>query len=174
MIEELTQTSSYWVKALRLEPHPEGGFFRETYRSPLSIDVGEKTGHMRSVATCIYFLLGVDDFSAFHRIKSDEVWHFYAGASVLISAVRPDGVAVQLRLGTRIEDGDEPQRVVPAGWWFGAEVAADGFDDWPERFALVGCSVSPGFDFSNFELGSRSSLLAEYPRHSELIQRLTR
>lgn len=153
------------IRALELLPHPEGGWYRETYRSPLMVDAG---GAERSAATAIYFLLAGDHFSALHRIKSDEIWHFYAGSSLAVEGIHPDGSRQTWRVGPDLAAGDLPQAVVPAGAWFGAELIDK------SAYALVGCTVSPGFDFADFELAERSALLARFPQHAELIARLTR
>ena len=163
--------AQYWIDALKLEPHPEGGYFRETYRSPLPISQSALpapfTGD-RSASTAIYFLLEGEDFSAFHRIASDEMWHFYAGAAVSVHAIDSDGQSIEIKLGPNPERREVFQAVVPAGWWFGSCLAQR------DTFALVGCTVAPGFDFAEFEMAERSALLSEYPQHAALIRRLTR
>lgn len=150
-----------WITELGLEPHPEGGWYRETYRSVEFIP-----GRGRSLSTGIYFLLARGHFSAFHRIHSDEMWHAYDGDGVDVHVIAPDGSYDCLRLGSG--EGRVPQGVVPAGCWFASEVAAGG------EFALVGCTVSPGFDFADFELADGERLAARYPGHAGLVQRLTR
>ncbi len=119
------------------------------------------------MATAIYFLLQENEVSALHRIKSDEIWHFYAGTPLLIHAIYPDGHYREQRLGSDCTDGDLYQVVVPAGCWFGAELVG-------KQFALVGCTVAPGFDFADFEMADRKQLSACYPQHTELIKRLTK
>ena len=145
--------------ALALAPHPEGGWFRETYRSPLTVPTPRGP---RSACTSIYFLLTAASFSAFHRIASDELWHFYRGDALEIVTLSAAGPA-----RTRLS-GESPQAMVPAGTWFASHVPA------PGSYALVGCTVAPGFDFADFELASRSDLLATYPDHADLITSLTR
>ena len=160
-----------WIAHLSLAPHPEGGYFRETYRSAEVIPrsgLPERFPGDRHFSTAIYFLLRGDDFSALHRIKSDEVWHFYAGTTLSVHVIDPAGDYTRVRLGTDIAAGEVPQAVVPAGHLFGASV-----DD-PASFALVGCTVAPGFDFRDFEMPPRRELLARHPRHREVIERLTR
>ena len=122
----------------------------------------------RPFATAIYFLLTSDTFSALHRIRSDEQWHFYAGSGLTVHVIEPAGEYRAIGLGQDLERGETFQAVVPAGCWFGASV------DEPGGFALVGCTVAPGFDFADFEMGDRGELIREYPRHRELIERLTR
>lgn len=150
-------TADDWVEKLNLTPHPEGGFFAETYRAQGSIP-----GLERNFSTAIYFLLKGDQVSTLHRIASDEVWHFYAGSPLTIHVIDPDGDYEELHIGNACF-----QAVVPAGKWFGATV-----DD-PDGYSLVGCTVAPGFDFVDFELGQRDELLAAFPQHHDLIQRLT-
>jgi hypothetical protein len=161
----------YWVKRLRLEPHPEGGYFRQTYRSAVTIAreaLPTGFGGARAASTAIYFLLEGKNFSAFHRLRSDEVWHFYIGAAVSVHVIEPSGKYSAIMLGNDPEAGQVLQAVVPAGCWFASHVA-DG-----ESFTVVGCTVAPGFDFEDFDMGKRAPLEAEYPQHREVIQRLTR
>ena len=163
--------AGYWVKRLRLEPHPEGGYFRQTYRSELRIAreaLPPGFGGDRAASTAIYFLLEGKNFSAFHRLRSDEMWHFYIGAPVSVHVIEPAGKYSTITLGNDPEAGQVFQALVPAGCWFASHVA-----DW-ELFALVGCTVAPGFDFADFELGQRDSLRVSYPECGDLIQRLTR
>lgn len=170
-----------WIERLGLEAHPEGGFFRETYRSAASLGpccLGAGYTDRRSVSTAIYFLLRGDQASRFHRIRSDEVWHHYAGGGLTLHLLLDPAAAAamgdggtdgyrSLRLGSDPAGGALPQAVVPAGAWFGATV-----DD-AAAFALVGCTVAPGFDFRDFEMARREDLLRSHPRHGELIVRLT-
>jgi uncharacterized protein len=163
--------AKYWIENLRLEVHPEGGCFRQTYRSKVSIarealPVGFPGA--RAASTAIYFLLEGKNFSAFHRLRSDEVWHFYAGDPLIVHVIEPDGKYSSILLGRDPDAGQVLQAAVPAGCWFASHVA-----DW-NSFALVGCTVAPGFDFEDFELAKRAQLLAKYPRHREVIERLTR
>lgn len=153
------------VKQLHLKPHPEGGFYSETYRS--STLVPSPKGP-RPAATMIYFLLTAGSFSAFHRIRSDEGWHHYEGDSVHIHVIHADGSYECITLGKDTTAGEVPQAMVPAPAWFASEcIGASGY-------ALVGCTVSPGFDFEDFELAGRDTLLLAFPQYSELIGRLTR
>lgn len=152
------------VHMLDLAPHPEGGYFRETYRSQHAGPEG------RAASTLIYFLLAPSQVSKLHRIDADEGWHLYLGGPLEIhefDAARPHESPVVTRLGTDIARGERPQHVVPAGRWFGAALAADA------PYALVGCSVAPGFEFSNFELGDRETLMRAFPKATEAIKRLT-
>lgn len=162
-IEELTHR-------LKLLPHPEGGFYRETYRSDTIMPSKSLPGFSgdRNISTAIYFLLTAGNFSAFHRIKSDEVWHFYQGSSALIHVIDQRGVYTCHRLGTNFKNDETPQLVVKAGDWFGSSVSEGG------GYSLVGCTVAPGFDFNDFEMAKRNELLKLYPDHADVISRLTR
>jgi len=161
----------YWIEKLRLEPHPEGGYFRQTYRSEVVIAreaLPARFTGARAASTAIYFLLEGKNFSAFHRLRSDEVWHFYAGEPVLVHVIENGGLYSSILLGSDFEAGQVPQAVVRAGCWFASHVA-----DW-KAFAVVGCTVAPGFDFQDFEMGERAELVAKFPPQRELIERLTR
>lgn len=163
--------ATYWVERLGLEPHPEGGYFRQTYRSEVTIAreaLPLGFGGGRPASTAIYFLLEGKNFSAFHRLRSDEMWHFYIGAAVSVHVIDTSGKYSSIMLGNDPEAGQVLQAVVPAGCWFASHVA-----DW-ESFALVGCTVAPGFDFADFELGQRGALRVSYPECGDLIERLTR
>ncbi|HSQ69630.1 MAG TPA: cupin domain-containing protein [Steroidobacteraceae bacterium] len=152
------------VRALALEPHPEGGYFRETYRSG-RLDTGG-----RPAATMIYYLLPRGQVSRLHRIDADEGWHLYLGGPLEIFEFDehdPDASPRITMLGRDLEHGESPQHLVPAGRWFGAALGSGA------HYALVGCTVAPGFDFSTFELGSRVELMARFPAALELIRRLT-
>ncbi len=152
------------VEALGLAPHPEGGFFRETFRAPLVI--GTLHGS-RAASTAIYFLLPAEMFSAFHRVRSDEVWHHYDGDPVELHTLQNDGGYAVTRLGRDLARGERPQHVVPAGVWQAAVPSG-------ERFALCGCTVAPGFDFADFDMPSRADLLQRFPQWRDVVRRLTR
>ena len=161
----------YWIDNLQLIPHPEGGYYRQTYRAELTVEKAALPpgfGGSRAVATAIYFLLEGTDFSAFHRLRSDEMWHFYAGGALVVHVLGADGQHSEILLGSDAEAGETFQAVVKAGCWFSSRVRD------PEAFALVGCTVSPGFDFSDFELARRDELVPLYPEHQRLIEGLTR
>jgi predicted cupin superfamily sugar epimerase len=152
------------IRALDLRPHPEGGYFRETYRSD------QRDADGRCVATMIYFLLLQGQVSRLHRIDADEGWHLYLGGPLVIYELdedRPDAPLRITTLGTRIDRGEQPQHLVPAGRWFGAAPAADA------TYALAGCTVAPGFEFSAFELGDGDALEVRFPQATQLIRRLT-
>lgn len=163
--------AGFWIQHLNLLPHPEGGYYREVYRSehplqPYALPAGIDT--IRSLATSIYFLLEGTQVSKLHRIKSDETWHFYAGGSLTVFVIDEAGKVEEIRLGGEPEKGEVFQATVPAGSWFGAAV------NQPQSYSLVGCTVAPGFDFRDFEMGNRKSLLKLYPKHRALIEKLTR
>lgn len=157
------------IESLGLLRHPEGGWYRETYRAHETVAATALPGRYgggRAFSTAIYFLLEAGDFAAFHRIHSDELWHFYAGEGLSIHVISPDGICRELRLGPDPAAGEAFQVTVPAGCWFAAEPRG--------AFTLAGCTVAPGFDFADFELADRDSLAALYPACRELIGRLTR
>jgi hypothetical protein len=163
--------ASYFVEKYQMQPHPEGGFFRETYRSEEKIkkdSLPERFLGDRNFGTAIYFLLESHHFSAFHRIQSDEMWHFYYGSPLHIYVIAPSGELSLIKLGQNPENGEVFQAVVPYGSWFASEPAK------PHSFSLVGCTVSPGFDFADFELASASTLGSLFPQHKTLIKRLCR
>jgi len=163
--------AAYWIKKLQLTRHIEGGSFREVYRSTLSVPQDSLPILFqgdRSISTSIYFLLEKGQFSAFHRIASDELWHFYSGGALLIYEINHSGGLVMHRLGPDAENGEMFQTVVRAGNWF-ASVPAEGSD-----YSLAGCTVAPGFDFADFELADREALSGQYPSHAALIRALTR
>lgn len=157
------------VRQYNLLPHPEGGFYKETFRSEESIPLNglpTRFSEKRAFSTAIYFLLIKDLFSAFHRIKSDECWHFYEGDSLHVHVIHLDGSYELIRLGRNREEWEVYQAIVPAGAWFASETKGD--------YSFVGCTVSPGFDFQDFELAKASELKNQYPNHQELIERLCR
>ena len=159
------------VDFYQLQPHPEGGFYKETYRSKESITqagLPERFDGNRSFSTAIYFLLPAGNFSAFHRIKSDELWHFYAGEALHIYVINEAGTFTTIKLGADILNGETMQAVVSAGFWFASRpVKSTGY-------CFVGCTVSPGFDFADFELARAEQLTQIYPEHMELINSLCR
>lgn len=166
------------MDTLKLEPHPEGGYYRETYRAGLVCsDLPEAFAGPRHASTAIYFLLEGEDFSAFHRIASDEMWHFYAGAPLAVEVIHPAGQRQTLLLGDDPEEGHVFQAVVPAGCWFASHLAYPNPASHAAEagaFALVACTVAPGFDFADFEMAQRSELIGQYPQHRTIIEQLTR
>ncbi len=160
-----------WIEVLQLSRHPEGGLYRQVYAAQEMIphqSLPSRFSGDRPFCTAIYYLLNETDFSAFHRIKQDELWHFYDGASLTIHMIDPAGRYSTANLGSNFPAGETPLAVVNGGWLFGATV-----ND-PRSFALVGCTVAPGFDFADFEVPSRQELLQQYPQHRHIIETLTR
>jgi uncharacterized protein len=163
-------TAKFYIDHLQLQPHPEGGFYKETYRAVglIKKDFLPDFNGDRSFSTAIYFLLQQGDFSAFHRIKSDECRHFYEGGTLLVHMLEQNGNYSCTRLGRNLQEGEVLQFVVPAGVWFASEPAPSTF------FALVGCTVAPGFDFADFEMVKKKNLLKLFQQHQTLIERLCR
>lgn len=163
----LTAAAQRLIARLGLEAHPEGGFYRETYRSQERVQRGVPPVE-RAAATAIYYLLADDAYSAWHRIESDELWHFHTGDSLNVHVLEDDGTVSTHRLGQAANDAMAVyQAVVPAARWFAAERVPGEHGD-----ALVGCTVAPGFEFSEFELADGDAQLAKHSAHSELIRRL--
>jgi uncharacterized protein len=160
--------AKYWIHKLRLQSHPEGGYFRQTYKSELIIESSAPPSGQRAASTAIYFLLDGENFSAFHRLRSDEMWHFYAGSALDVHVIEPGGTHATILLGNDPEAGQQFQAVVRAGCWFASCVQDS------KSYALVGCTVAPGFEFEDFELARREELVSTYPQHKKLIERLTR
>ncbi len=156
--------AQFWIAQLGLEFHPEGGYFKESYRSGLSLQLSVGA---RAAGTAIYFLVTADRPSRFHRLQTDEIWHYYQGDALEICCISPEGQLEIKVLGADILAGESLQLLVPAGTWFGARVRAG------ETYTLCGCTMAPGFDFADFELATRQSLLQTFPEHALLIQALT-
>lgn len=159
------------IRILGLQPHPEGGYFAETYRADDSLPrdaLSRDYPGPRSVSTAIYYLLTPDIFSEIHSLRSDEIFHFYTGDPVQMLQLWPDGSGEVVRLGTDLGAGMRPQVVVPAGVWQGSRLAPGG------SFALLGCTVAPGFDYADYEAGKREDLLYLYPKFEDMIRALTR
>ena len=160
------------IKALlNLKPHPEeGGYFLETYRSDESIReevLPDRYQGARSYGTAIYYLLTPETFSAIHRLRSDEIFHFYLGDPIEMLQLRPDGSGRLLILGTDILNGMQPQAIVPRNVWQGSRLLKGG------RLALIGTTVSPGFECMDYESGHRDQLVVSYPKFRDLIIALT-
>lgn len=159
------------IQQYALQPHPEGGWYKETYKSSeynSATSLPERFGGSRAFSTAIYFLLEQENFSAFHRIKSDECWHFYAGGSLLVYVIQQDGRLDIIQLGNDIEKEQVFQYVVPANCWFAGKPAPG------SAYCFVGCTVAPGFDFADFELADASILSGLYPEHESMIRQLCR
>ncbi len=159
------------VQQFNMLPHPEGGYYKETYRSAEIINkdaLPNRFDGNRYFSTAIYFLLEQGNFSAFHKIKSDECWHFYAGQSLLVYVLNPNGTLDIIRVGNNIAAGETFQYVVPANCWFASEPAP------ASDFSFVGCTVAPGFDFTDFELAKAAELVQLFPQYQLIIERLCR
>ena len=155
-------TAGEIIRLLDLKPHPEGGYYRETYRSSSLIP-----GTPRAASTAIYYLLKEGDRSRLHRLKSDEMFHFYRGDPVTWVLLEPSKTMRRVVLGGRLEEGHQPQLLIPAGTWFGGYLNPGG------NFALMGTTVAPGFEFEDFQLGDREGLSKDFPGALEEILRLT-
>ncbi len=160
----------FYIDKLHLTPHPEGGYFSEIYRSEENIllDNIKRYKSNRNFSTSIYYLLEGKDVSLFHRLNSDEIWHFYDGSAVRIYQINDDGVLSEEVLGNDVEHGEKFQVIIKRRNWFAAELISKDF------FALVGCTVAPGFEFEDFELADRNFLLKLSPSNSEIIRKLTK
>jgi len=159
------------IQQYELVPHPEGGWYKETYRSKEAIAAAalpERFTGPRVFSTAIYFLLEAGNFSAFHKIKSDECWHFYTGDPLEVYVLKPEGNLDVIHLGSDISKQQVFQYVVPANCWFASRPSAG------SKFSFVGCTVAPGFDFADFELATADTLTDEFPQHKDLIQSLCR
>jgi uncharacterized protein len=165
-------TKQYWLDKLEMQKHPEGGYYKETFRSKNQVKPSGKMGKPYNIATAIYFLLGSyaeKDFSAWHRMDQlEETWCYHYGADLLIHWIDKNSRLITKRLG--LGPNACLQITIPANTWFAAIVIANN----PDAYSLISCMVYPGFEFSDFELGKRSELIAEYPQHKDIIEKLTR
>ncbi|MFP4527974.1 MAG: cupin domain-containing protein [Candidatus Kapaibacterium sp.] len=169
-MQENARNADFWIEELNLQPHPEGGFFAEVYRSEETIPesaLPERFGGDHSFSTSIYYLLRSGEISRLHRLRADEVWHFYDGAPLNLVVIE-NGNPREIRLGRDPRRGELLQAVMPRGSWFGA---------WPagaDSYSLVGCTVAPGFEFEDLEFGDRAELVRDFPESREIVLRLTR
>ncbi|MBU3172561.1 cupin domain-containing protein [Clostridium estertheticum] len=155
---------------LNMEPHTEGGFYKSSFDSSENISSSElrtKFDGERILWTSIYFLLRDGEISSFHRLKSDEMWYYHAGSPLSIYMISPNGELITRQLGLNAKNGEVPQFLVPKNYVFGSAMNSSGY-------SLVGCMVSPGFDFKDFEIFERAALLNKYPQHKEIIIKLTK
>ncbi len=167
----MTEDAQYWIDHLDLQSHPEGGYFANPYRSSEEIPaeaLPSRFSGNRALFSTIYYLLRSGEFSAFHRLQADEVWHFYRGSSMTLYLIAPDGRLQQLILGPYADRGQSLQLLVPHHHWIAVEVNE------PDTFSLVGCSLAPAFVFEDFELAEREELINQFPQHQKLIDRFTR
>jgi len=163
------QDPQYYISKLGLEPHPEGGYFKRTFESQEQITDQELTVDFegkRMLYTSIYFLLTSNDVSHFHRLQSDELWYYHAGSPLTIHIIDEDGVYKEIKLGINLDQGEVPQALVPKNSIFGSSVMDK------DTFSLVGCMVSPGFEYKDFELFTQNELLLEYPQHKDVIMKM--
>jgi predicted cupin superfamily sugar epimerase len=163
-------SSEFWIQHLHLTRHIEGGSFSEVYRSSLTFPANTlpgNTGGDRNACTHIYFLLEKQQFSALHRIRFDELWHFYAGDPLTVYEIDPSGNMHEHLLGIDPSKGQSHFCVIKGGSWFGSKVNEGG------EYSLAGCTVAPGFDFADFELADKELLLQQYPEHSRIISLLS-
>jgi uncharacterized protein len=166
----MTRDVAYWIEALQLSRHPEGGYFRRTYQASEGIGrehLPERFQGPRYFSTAIFYLLPGNEVSRFHRLKADEIWHFHTGSGLTLYVIDRTGSLVSMKLGADWERGETFQVVILSGCWFGAMV-----ND-PASYSLVGCTVSPGFEYEDFELSNRERLLASHPDHRWIIEKLT-
>jgi uncharacterized protein len=164
------RNAEIWIKRLNLTAHPEGGYFNEVYRSDEIIPkaaLQERYNADRNISTSIYFLLKEEQISHFHKLNSDEIWHFYDGSSLTIYIIDKTGILKKQKLGLDFNNGEVPQFTIPKECWFAAEVNDK------KSFTLIGCTVAPGFDFADFQLGAKDILFNTYPDHKELINKFT-
>lgn len=148
-----------WIEKLELMPHPEGGYYKETFKS------NQTLSDNNAIYTSIYFLLEKHNISHFHRIESDEVWYYHAGQSLTVHMIHPDGQYEKVKVGPNVETGDMLQAIVPKGTIFASTV--EGEND----YALVGCMCAPGFQFEKFELFTQAELIKLYPQHEDIIRK---
>jgi hypothetical protein len=167
----MIRDAQYWIDRLSLKPHPEGGYYKEIYRSEEIIKqqyLPERYTADHCFSTAIYFLVKGHEHSSFHRIKSDELWHFYCGSSLILYSIDKDGMLFRIKLGSNLEQGQLFQAHIKRGCWFAAE------PENADSYTLVGCTVSPGFEFEDFELGNKEELSKLFPRHQALIHKLAK
>lgn len=163
-------SSKELVNKLDLQPHPEGGYFKEVYRSEeemKSEDLPERYKSPRCFGTSIYYMLEGERFSSFHKLKSDEIWHFYLGSPIILHLINKEGKYSKVIVGQNVDEDEHLQFTIPHGTWFAAEVKDK------SSFSLVGCTVSPGFDFADFEMGERNNLIEMFPKFKDIIEKLT-
>lgn len=158
-----TNTSLYWIKHLSLQPHPEGGFYKEVFRSGIAVNRGSI---VRQACTSIYYLLEGKDYSGFHRLASDEIWYFHKGAPLCIHVINETGDYYSYELSDT--STGNLSVVIEAGLWFAAEIPSS------ESFTLVSCAVAPGFEFAEFEMAELGVMRKLYPQHIDLLKRLCR
>ena len=163
MSDQINQNADYWIKKLDLQPHPEGGYYKEMFRSRNEI---YRESEIRKACTSIYYLIADNDYSAFHRLKSDELWYFHKGEPIFIHVINPQGVYQCIELSD--SDSGNLQAVIPPDSWFAAELPGG------TGFALTSCAVAPGFEFLEFEMGDDQLMINEFHEHRELLMKFCR
>lgn len=161
----------YWIQKLNLQKHPEGGYYRETYRSEDTVNQDKlltRYDNSRNASTAIYYLLLDEEFSSFHKLKSDEIFHFYSGTTLIVHVIDIQGKYHEFKLGKNPDENEVLQLVIPHDSWFAAHVSQT------NSYSLIGCTVSPGFDFADFTLADRTQLVTLYPHLTEIITKFTR
>jgi len=161
-----TYTAEYWIGKLQLIKHPEGGYYKETYRASETITLHDE--RRRNTSTAIYYLLSGNDKSHFHRISSDEIWVYHHGEPIEIVVLEKDGTISTKVLGKNLHEGEDLQIVIPANTWFGAKLKNS------NGYSLVSCIVAPGFDFKDFVLADRGELVQQFPNCKAVIEKFTR
>ena len=167
----MNEAAQILIKNLNLVKHPEGGYYTEIYRSTDKINkehLPDRFNSSRAFNTAIYFLLTNDDFSSFHKLKADEIWHFYSGSPLILYEIDNDSILHKSVLSSDMTEDTTFTKVVKAGNWLAAEVTQK------DSYSLVGCTVSPGFEFDDFELAKREELISLHPQHRNIIEKLTR
>jgi len=166
----MMKNAQYWIEKLNLQKHPEGGYYRETYRCLDTVNNDDsliRYNGQRNASTAIYYLLCNDEFSAFHRLESDEIFHFYSGSTLMVHLINSQGDYQVIKLGNNPEENEVLQLVIPHHSWFASVVSQ------PNSYSLIGCTVSPGFDFNDFTLGKKEDLITIYPQHQAIIEQFT-
>ncbi|UCH65208.1 MAG: cupin domain-containing protein [Ignavibacterium sp.] len=167
----MNKKAKEYITKLQLNRHPEGGYYKEIYRAGeliLPAHLPDRYKTSRAFSTSIYFLLEGNQVSTFHRLKSDELWHFYDGSTLIVYSIDENSELKEIKLGKNSSKGQLFQVQIKHNVWFGAELIDK------SSFALVGCTVAPGFDFEDFELGKRDELIKQFPGHEQIIIKLTR
>ena len=163
----LNKSAEFWIKKLNLQEHPEGGYYIEVHRSEILVGL-HRNKSFRSACTVIYYLLKGDQFSSFHMLMSDETWHFCLGSSITLHIIKGDGALSEIKLGMNFDDNEGFQAIIGSGSWFAASV-----ND-VSSYSLVGCTVSPGFDYRDWKMANIKSLTKLYPQHKAVIEKYTR
>jgi predicted cupin superfamily sugar epimerase len=163
----LNKLAKFWISKLKLVKHPEGGYYANTYKSDRVVNISGYSGH-RSTCTVIYYLLTGKQFAAFHIMKSDEIWHFYSGSSLTLHIIDSKGNLKKSILGPSLDAGERFQITVKSNCWFAVSLNEK------KSYSLVGCTVSPGFDYKDWKIGKRKVLIRKFPQHKDTIEKFTK